>query len=91
MPQCGGLMVHEPVRDLFEAFRLWRCVQCGARRDWLIEQNRHLSRPVVVERPTVLSDEAYQDWIDRLRRRRRSRNLVRRKTVLKILDRVGGT
>jgi DNA-directed RNA polymerase subunit M/transcription elongation factor TFIIS len=40
--RCNGLMVLERVTDQILTTELWRCVNCGALVDHVIQQNQHV-------------------------------------------------
>lgn len=50
--RCHGLMVVETVEPPVRAWplRLWRCVSCGARLDYVIARNRREQREVEEQR-----------------------------------------
>ena len=49
--RCNGFMVEEWCTDLLDEAFVWRCVNCGAMVDGVIERNNN--RPLAAKRPEL--------------------------------------
>jgi uncharacterized Zn finger protein len=62
-PRCGGLTVREDVAGVYE--RGWRCVNCGAIGDFVIQGNQRRMAHLLVRRASIVNfryESANRNW-----------------------------